>query len=617
VYSAVAATVSAWRDSKDEKFQQKKQLEAKSARSKSYFEWSVHAAKLDALGGMDQEQRWREETRLYDRGLLEEKLTHLRRVRASGTGVAEQMFAVRADLMRNLGGITNAAVHEHFPVVPGPIREYIEEVRLHLEQITASTDLALAEKAAFLKETRHAFGRTALVLSGGGPLAPFHLGVVKALLEHGLLPRVLTGSSSGAVVCALVATRTDAELSSLLNNLSAVDLSFFSTATALQAVAHTLLPAAPTVESDLVLNRLRHMLGDLTFSDAYTLTGRVLSVSVSAVGSTEPPRLLNYLTAPHVVIWSAVSCSAALPGLTGPMELLARAANGDLVCFSGDGLGSEFSGARRWQDGSIEQELPLRGLSEMFSANHFVVSQTSLHVVPILNLKRQLGTLGQLAESEFKHRCRQAAEVIPRWASPAASWLRRYSQPWEGDVTIVLPGSFLQLRKSVLTPTHAELVQAAHTGELSTWAKLSAIQCNCGIEATLDSCIQKVTFWEHQERAKRRASAMPLKARCASMADLKHGLAQLERESSNPSVGNTTVPSSDDDKARLPMGHGESRRASSRWGKTVTFEDAAMQCVDGSALAFDVGTPRSLTGARLQSILNSMSARNSLDFIAP
>ena len=42
--------------------------------------------------------------------------------------------------------------------------------------------------------------------------------------------------------------------------------------------------------------------------------------------------------------------------------------------------------------------------SEMFSANHFIVSQTNPHIVPFLNLKRRLGTVGAVAESEFKHR---------------------------------------------------------------------------------------------------------------------------------------------------------------------------------------------------------------------
>lgn len=119
------------------------------------------------------------------------------------------------------------------------------------------------EKLAFFKEARHAFGRTALLLSGGGGLGSFHLvcvawfwwpaagmcwcrrqchaaprgsprsgptccisaptcgvspfcfcvqGVVKALFEHRMLPRVLAGSSVGSIIAGIVATRTDDEL---------------------------------------------------------------------------------------------------------------------------------------------------------------------------------------------------------------------------------------------------------------------------------------------------------------------------------------------------------------------------------------------------------------------
>lgn len=59
--------------------------------------------------------------------------------------------------------------------------------------------------------------------------------------------------------------------------------------------------------------------------------GRVLNVTVTAADTNEPPRLLNYLTAPHVVIWSAVACSSAFPGLFQAQELLARNAAGQLV----------------------------------------------------------------------------------------------------------------------------------------------------------------------------------------------------------------------------------------------------------------------------------------------
>lgn len=45
---------------------------------------------------------------------------------------------------------------------------------------------------------------------------------------------------------------------------------------------------------------------------------------VCAADTKEPPRLLNYLTAPNCIIWSAVACSSAFPGLFKPQDLLAR-----------------------------------------------------------------------------------------------------------------------------------------------------------------------------------------------------------------------------------------------------------------------------------------------------
>lgn len=583
VYSAASAALRACYNSKDEQVQQRRAIRRKMAASKSYFEWSINATKLDTIDGTDDEARWRSETKLYDRRLLEEKVAHLRSVRStSNATVTERIFAVRADLLRNLGNVASAALHEHFPVVPGPIREYIDEVREHLEDITNSTELPLAEKSAFLKETRHAFGRTALVLSGGGALGTFHLGVIKALLEHRLLPRVLAGSSVGAVVCAITATRTDSELSALLEDISSFDLTLFSHAAlpvpAASSTAGKLLlgPSSMQVNEDpeQLVKRLRHLLGDMTFVEAYTHTSRVLNLSVSAAGGNEPPRLLNYLTAPHVVVWSAVACSSAFPGLPQPRELLARSVTGELVRFAdsnaaginkvindelnnkpngGGGVGASGCATPTatptntgWRDGSLEDDLPMRGLSEMFGVNHFIVSQTTPYIIPFLNLKKSLGVAGQLAEAEIKHRCRQALEILPRWKWPAR-WLRAFSQPWEGDVTIALPNAAAQLSKGILGPSRSSLLQAVRQGELSTWAKISAIQCNCGIEATLDACIQQVAAWERAEQKDRRitaAAAMPLKSgRLPSWADLDSLQHQQQHKVSCNVPGSSSVES--------------------------------------------------------------------------
>jgi hypothetical protein len=44
-----------------------------------------------------------------------------------------------------------------------------------------------------------------------------HFGVVKALLDANLLPRVIAGTSCGSLIAAFVCTRTDGELRTLLN----------------------------------------------------------------------------------------------------------------------------------------------------------------------------------------------------------------------------------------------------------------------------------------------------------------------------------------------------------------------------------------------------------------
>ena len=48
------------------------------------------------------------------------------------------------------------------------------------------------------------------------PCTTDHFGVIRAFLDAGFLPRVVTGTSAGGLVAALTCTRTDAELKELL-----------------------------------------------------------------------------------------------------------------------------------------------------------------------------------------------------------------------------------------------------------------------------------------------------------------------------------------------------------------------------------------------------------------
>ena len=69
----------------------------------------------------------------------------------------------------------------------------------------------------FLKRTRSAYGRTALCLSGGAMMGLYHFGVIRGLAQEGLLPRIVSGTSAGSVVGALVCTRTNDDLPHVLD----------------------------------------------------------------------------------------------------------------------------------------------------------------------------------------------------------------------------------------------------------------------------------------------------------------------------------------------------------------------------------------------------------------
>ena len=434
---------------------------------------------------------------LYDEALILERTAHLKRVREIGD-LYEILFAVRADLLRNIGNIASSTLHKDLLVIPKPIEEYIQEVRSCIQEVSRASAIPIEDRLMFLRETRHAFGRTALVLSGGGSFGAFHLGVIRSLLDASLLPRVLSGSSAGAIVVAVVGTRTRSELKELFASLDdrIKDIDFYSANTASQIARHLLLKG--TLQDYRVLQeKLRDLLGEYTFEEAYAQSGIAINVAVSAADTSEPPRLLNYLTAPNVLVWSAVACSSAFPFLYAPQTLLARDSKGRIIPFANKAAGES---QRRWRDGSLEEDLPMRGLSEMFNVNYFLVSQCNPYLLPILAAKEALPrTLGVLAEQEFKHRCQQLMELMPRKLG-ASKFLKLLSQPWEGDVTMVLPVTTLSAVKAVINLSKDDVLLALSEGQKATWKQLSSIAANCNIEVTLDECLRQVTAKASRKR---------------------------------------------------------------------------------------------------------------------
>ncbi|XP_054781376.1 triacylglycerol lipase SDP1-like [Prosopis cineraria] len=474
----------------------------------TYEEWA-HAAKM-----LDRETPKMNESDLYDVELVRNKLQELRHRRREGS-LRDIIFCMRADLVRNLGNMCNSELHKGRLQVPKLINEYIDEVSTQLRMVcdSDSEELSLEEKLALMHETRHAFGRTALLLSGGASLGAFHVGVVKTLVEHKLLPRIIAGSSVGSIMCSIVATRSWPELQSFFKD-SWHSLQFFDEMGGIFAVVKRVMTYRAVHEIRQLQIMLRHLTSNLTFQEAYDMTGRILGITVCSPRKHEPPRCLNYLTSPHVVIWSAVTASCAFPGLFEAQELMAKDRSGEIVPYHPPfNLGPEegSSPARRWRDGSLEIDLPMMQLKELFNVNHFIVSQANPHIAPLLRLKEFVRAYGgnfaaklaHLTEMEVKHRCNQVLE----FGFPLGGLAKLFAQDWEGDVTVVIPATLAQYLKIIQNPSHVELQKAANQGRRSTWEKLSAIKANCAIEIALDECVAMLNHMRRLKRTSERASA--------------------------------------------------------------------------------------------------------------
>jgi hypothetical protein len=101
--------------------------------------------------------------------------------------------------------------------------------------------LDLNFKHEYFMTLRQSFGRTALLLSGGGTFGnlnsitpsyiypyiyyPYtimiglhHFGIIKALINARLLPRIISGASSGSIMSAIICTKNEEERNKLMNN---------------------------------------------------------------------------------------------------------------------------------------------------------------------------------------------------------------------------------------------------------------------------------------------------------------------------------------------------------------------------------------------------------------
>lgn len=504
---------------------------------------------------------------------METRLRQLEEARIS-CDVGRMLFLVRTALSRDLGNMSNLKLYKHSHIgTKDLIDRYISTA---LDTLTTLLDVSGKSRcdgpeSKYILEqllaSRQAFGRSALLLSGGATFGMNHVGVLKALWEAGLLPRIISGASAGSIVCAVLCTHTDDELPEILTNFGYGDLAVFEEEgkeDTLLIRAARFLKFGALFDISHLTRVMKDLLGDMTFQEAYNRTRRILNICVSSASIYELPRLLNYITAPNVLIWSAVAASCSVPLIFSASSLLVKdPKTGAPVPWN--------PSPQRWIDGSVDNDLPMTRLAEMFNVNHFIVSQVNPHVVPFLlkeeeylNAEAQrepatnpglLHTVTGLARDEALHRMQVLAEfgILPNTLSKVISVL---SQKYSGDINIFPEISYADFPRMLKNPTTEFMFHASLCGERATWPKLSRIRNHCALELALDDAVQKLRTRVH-------FSPSRVNSRLNTMSDLTGRSVESGRGRGISGVRRRKSQSSDPDRIQAEQDQ-ETQRSASR-----------------------------------------------------
>jgi len=211
------------------------------------------------------------------------------------------------------------------------------------------------------------------------------------------------------------------------------------------------------------------------------------------VESGSQARLLNHLTTPHILVRSAVMASCALPGFFPPVVLLTKRLDGEVA---------PYLGGKRWIDGSMRSDLPMKRLGELYNVNHHVVSQTNPHIAPFLAERESPSelwrTMRDVSLGELHHRTRQVLSVL-KTASPFESAAQRltavdaiFSQSYKGDITISPPTRLGRYSYIAGNLNRERALALMRDGELATWGRMNMIRNQTKIGQTLERCLRRV-----------------------------------------------------------------------------------------------------------------------------
>jgi len=245
-------------------FPSDRKLKNNLASANSYEDWQDTAQTFDKK---HQKTHWRniDFSRRYDYSSIRSRLETLRGLRESQDNHG-LLFTLNEGIHGNMGGMGSPRLYNY--ALSGTkvlVEQYINEMSDAIQYIASDqvADISLEEKMDFLHRAAHCNGRTALLMSGAGTLLYFHIGVVKALAEHNLLPSILSGASGGALIAAVACTHTPDQFDEVFSPKNTVLDSLKEKRSILD------LFTIDRVDQGEAKELLHRLIPDITFQEAY------------------------------------------------------------------------------------------------------------------------------------------------------------------------------------------------------------------------------------------------------------------------------------------------------------------------------------------------------------
>ena len=477
----------------------------------SYQEWHSAALALDNMSGAE-EWRQRDASEFYDYHDIRNRYEQLQTLLAEKNH-QELLYVLNEGIHGNMSGMGRPILYDR--ALTGTKRlidNYVNAIAEALKTIaeSPSNQISLQDRVDFFRRASHCFGRSALMLSGGGGLIYSHHGVVQTLIEQDLLPNVISGASAGAWVSALLAMYTNNELKS--GFFEHYRYAMPEQLNPLKVLAGMESGVSPLTVKQQAMDGINNT---MTFQEAYEHTGRYINISIAPAERHQNSRLMNAITSPNVYIRSAMDASGSVPGVVPPVTLYAKGANGKP---------KPYLPSRKWVDGSVAEDLPAKRLSRLFGVNHYIVSMINPLAVPFVGDpklrpgKGFLSLAGSMVTGTAADMLKELEVYLTRFGgsfiSPAVLVAHSVlNQSYTGDVNIILEKKNFSWRNVLFGYRNdQEIENLILAGKRNTWPKLAMIRNATMIARELDSILELLDqreFGLRQSGGERRRITLP------------------------------------------------------------------------------------------------------------